>query len=120
MKKDKGGDSMDRVTERNNMAWELSRRYLATQLVVIREHQKMSQKQLAKKSGVSLKIIKNCENPKADIGELQLPVLQKIALALGVRLKVTFEGFGNLPDMVKELLVSQNLKRLSWKEEFRP
>ena len=109
---------MNQTADRNIVAWDLARRTLATQLAVIRVQRKMSRKKLAKKAGVSLKVIKRCEDPTADIGKLELPVLQQIAFALGVRLKVSFESFGTLPDALKTLLSPQALRRPSFKEEF--
>lgn len=108
---------MDQTTARDALAWDLARRILATQLAVVREQRNLSPEQLAEKAGVSLAVLQQCEDPTADIGELELPALQKIAFALGVRLKVSFESFGTLPEALKDLLNPQKLRRSSFEEE---
>jgi len=68
--------------------------YIATQLRVLREQREMSQAELADAIGTKQAGISRLENVNYDAWKTQ--TLRKLARALGVRLKITFETFGSL------------------------
>lgn len=88
--------------------------YIATQIKVLRDERKMTQAELAeaigtKQSGVSRLESVHYSNWKTD-------TLKKIARALGVRLKITFETFGTLIDE-DSTFSRETLKRPPFKED---
>jgi transcriptional regulator with XRE-family HTH domain len=69
---------------------------IATQLVVLREQRRLTQEQLAQKIGTRQAGISRIEN--VNYSAWNIRTLKKIAFALDVRLKVSFETFGSLLD----------------------
>jgi transcriptional regulator with XRE-family HTH domain len=72
--------------------------YVATQIKVIREQRVMTQAQLAATIGTTQAGISRIEN--VNYSSWSIRTLIKLARAFGVRLKVSFEPFGTLPDEV--------------------
>jgi transcriptional regulator with XRE-family HTH domain len=72
--------------------------YVATQIKVIREQRGMTQADLANKIGTTQAGISRIEN--VDYSSWSIRTLIKLARAFGVRLKVSFEQFGTLPEEV--------------------
>ena len=72
--------------------------YVATQIKVIREQRVMTQAQLADAIGTTQAGISRIEN--VNYSSWSVRTLLKLARAFGVRLKVSFEPFGTLPDEV--------------------
>ncbi len=68
----------------------------ATQIVVLREQRGLTQEQLAQKIGTHQAGISRIEN--VNYSAWNIRTLKKIAFALDVRLKVSFETFGSLLD----------------------
>lgn len=69
---------------------------IASQIYVLREEQDMTQAELATAMGTKQSGISRLENVNYSAWKIQ--TLKKIARALGVRLRVTFETFGTLLD----------------------
>jgi|SRR5579864_1116577 len=69
--------------------------YLAAQIKTLREENHMSRAELAKKAGTNKSTISRLENVGYSFWTVGM--LKRIARALGVRLKISFEGFGSLP-----------------------
>jgi transcriptional regulator with XRE-family HTH domain len=109
---------MDLIQLREESANTIRQQYFSTQLRVIRNDRKLSQEELAKKAGVPLRVIQLCEDPKGDIGELILPQLQRIAGALDIPLRVSFEPYSTLPEDVMALMRPELLNRIPGAEEF--
>lgn len=72
--------------------------YIATQIKVIREQREMTQAELGKLIGTTQAGVSRYENVNYPSWSIQS--LKKVARALRVRLKVSFETFGSLPDEV--------------------
>jgi transcriptional regulator with XRE-family HTH domain len=72
--------------------------FIATQIKVIREQRAMTQADLGEKIGTTQAGISRLEN--VDYSSWSVRTLTKIARAFSVRLKVSFEPFGTLPDEV--------------------
>lgn len=72
--------------------------FVATQIKVIREQRKMTQADLAREIGTTQTGISRIEN--VNYSSWSIRTLIKLARAFGVRLKVSFEPFGTLPDEV--------------------
>ncbi len=70
--------------------------WVATQCKVLREQRGMTQEQLAEKIGTKQAGVSRLEN--VNYSAWKTGTLRKIARALGVRLKVTFETYGTLLD----------------------
>jgi transcriptional regulator with XRE-family HTH domain len=70
--------------------------WIATQIKVIREQRKMTQAGLAAETGTTQTAISRIEN--VNYSAWNIRTLKKIAKALRVRLRVTFEAFGSLPE----------------------
>src|ERR1700753_157640 len=69
---------------------------LAAQLKVLREERDLTQEQLADKIGTKQAGISRLEN--VNYSSWKTETLRKLARALGVRLKISFEEFGTLPE----------------------
>ncbi len=67
---------------------------IATQIKVLREQQKLSQKELAEKLGTKQAGISRLES--ADYSGWSVRVLKKLAEAFDLRLRISFEEFGTL------------------------
>ncbi|MGN1188016.1 MAG: helix-turn-helix domain-containing protein [Lachnospiraceae bacterium] len=77
---------------------------IAKRMVVIRKRRKISQKELAKKSGVSLGSLKRFEQT----GEISLLSLTKISIALGLEEEME-NMFSEVPfDSIEEIINGQN------------
>jgi len=72
--------------------------YVATQIKVIREQRKMTQAELASAIGTTQAGISRIEN--VNYSSWSTRTLVKLARVFGVRLKISFEPFGTLPDEV--------------------
>lgn len=73
--------------------------YVAAQIKVLREQYPLTQGELAEKIGTSQPGVARFEN--VNYSSWKVETLRKIARALDVRLKITFEEFGTLPDEVE-------------------
>ena len=83
--------------------------YIATQLKVLREQRGWTQEKLAQESGMMQARISVLEN--VNYSSWSISTLRRLARALGVRLKVSFEQFGTLlPEL--EHLERKSLQRL--------
>lgn len=72
--------------------------YIATQIKVIREQRNMKQADLAREVGTTQTAISRIEN--VNYSSWNVNTLKKLARAFGVRLRVSFETYGTLPDEV--------------------
>jgi transcriptional regulator with XRE-family HTH domain len=72
--------------------------YIATQIKVIREQRKMKQADLAREIGTTQTAISRIEN--VNYSSWNIRTLKKLARAFKVRLMVSFETYGTLPDEV--------------------
>jgi transcriptional regulator with XRE-family HTH domain len=73
--------------------------YVATQIKVIREQRGMKQADLAHEMGTTQTAISRIEN--VNYSSWNIRTLKKLARAFGVRLKVSFETYGTLPEEVE-------------------
>jgi transcriptional regulator with XRE-family HTH domain len=72
--------------------------YIATQIKVIREQRQMKQSDLAREVGTTQTAISRIEN--VNYSSWNINTLKKLARAFRVRLMVSFETYGTLPDEV--------------------
>lgn len=72
--------------------------YIATQTKVIREQRQLTQAELATLMGTTQTAISRIEN--VNYSAWNIKTLKKLAKALHVRLRVSFETYGSLPDEV--------------------
>lgn len=72
--------------------------YIATQIKVIREQRGLKQGELGKKIGTTQTAISRIEN--VNYSGWNTKTLKKLARAFGVRLRISFETYGTLPDEV--------------------
>jgi transcriptional regulator with XRE-family HTH domain len=84
---------------RNSYSESFMNSYVAAQIKVLREEYPLTQEQLAAKSGTKQSGVARLEN--VNYFSWKVETLRKIARALNVRLKITFEEFGTLPDEVE-------------------
>jgi transcriptional regulator with XRE-family HTH domain len=84
--------------------------YIATQTKVIREQRELTQAGLALRMGTTQTAISRIEN--VNYSAWNIKTLKKLARALNVRLKVSFETYGTLPDEVLSF-GRENLERAS-------
>ncbi len=105
-------------------AEELLNARIATQIKVLREQQKMKQAELAAAMGTTQTAISRIEN--VNYSSWSIKTLKKIARALKLRLNVSFESFGTLPDDV-EGFTRERMERPAhdkdpriWPERFQP
>ena len=82
--------------------------HIATQLKVLRQQRGLKQNELAELVGTKQTAISRIEN--VNYSKWNIATLKKVARALEVRLKITFEEFGTLPDEV-ESFNAQSLLR---------
>ena len=82
-------------------AEELLNARIATQIKVLREQQEITQEKLAPLMGTTQTAVSRIEN--VNYSSWSIKTLKKIARALRVRLHVSFESFGTLPDEVGQL-----------------
>jgi transcriptional regulator with XRE-family HTH domain len=73
--------------------------YIATQIKVIREQRKMKQADLAKEMRTTQTAVSRIEN--VNYSAWNIRTLKKLARAFRVRLRVSFETYGTLPDEVE-------------------
>jgi transcriptional regulator with XRE-family HTH domain len=73
--------------------------YIATQIKVIREQRKWKQSDLAREVGTTQTAISRIEN--VNYSSWNIRTLKKLARAFHLRLKVSFETYGTLPDEVE-------------------
>ncbi|HZZ17419.1 MAG TPA: helix-turn-helix transcriptional regulator [Candidatus Sulfotelmatobacter sp.] len=88
--------------------------YVATQLKVIREQRQMKQSDLAKEMGTTQTAISRIEN--VNYTAWNIKTLKKAARALRVRLRVSFETYGSLPEEV-ETFGRETLQRAAREED---
>jgi len=81
---------------------------IATQIKVLREQQEMKQTELASLMGTTQTVISRIEN--VNYSSWSIKTLKKIARAFKLRLKVSFESFGTLPDEL-EGFTKESLER---------
>jgi transcriptional regulator with XRE-family HTH domain len=72
--------------------------YVATQIKVIREQRQMKQSDLAREVGTTQTAISRIEN--VNYSSWNINTLKKLARAFHLRLMVSFETYGTLPDEV--------------------
>jgi transcriptional regulator with XRE-family HTH domain len=84
---------------RNSYAESFMNSFVAAQIKVLREAFPMTQGELAEKIGTQQLGIARVEN--VNYSAWKVETLRKIARALGVRLKITFEEFGTLPEEIE-------------------
>jgi|SRR5579872_1405440 len=73
--------------------------YIATQIKVIREQRGMKQVDLAREMGTTQTAVSRIEN--VNYSAWNIRTLKKLARAFRVRLRVSFETYGTLPDEVE-------------------
>lgn len=88
--------------------------YIATQIKVLREQRNMTQADLAREIGTTQAGVSRMEN--VDYSSWSKRTLTKLSRAFGVRLKVSFEPYGTLPNEVVEFSRS-NLERVAIEED---
>lgn len=89
---------------------------IATQLKVLREQRQLTQKKLADVAGMKQERISVLEN--INYSSWSINTLRKLAAALDVRLRVSFETFGScLAEM--ENFTRESLERMSREEELK-
>ena len=84
---------------RNAYAESFQNSYVAAQIKVLREDFPLTQGELATKIGTKQPGIARLEN--VNYSSWKVETLRKIARALQVRLRITFEEFGTLPDDIE-------------------
>ncbi|MGH9357859.1 MAG: helix-turn-helix domain-containing protein [Terriglobia bacterium] len=88
--------------------------YVATQIRVLREQRGLKQEELAKLIGTKQSGVSRLEN--VNYSAWKTDTLRKVARALGVRLRISFETFGSLlGDSAK--FSPQNLQRPRFEED---
>ena len=87
---------------------------VAAQIKALREQRRMSQADVAKEIGTKQPGIARLEN--VNYSAWKTETLRRLARAFGVRLKITFEEFGGLPDEV-EGFKRGSLERRSFEED---
>jgi transcriptional regulator with XRE-family HTH domain len=75
--------------------------HIAIQIKGVRKFRQLSQEQLAKRFGTQQSGISRLENVNYSSWEVE--TLRKVARALGVRLRISFEEFGTLIDEIDDL-----------------
>lgn len=88
--------------------------YVATQIKVIREQRKMRQEDLAREIGTKQTAVSRLEN--VNYSSWNINTLKKLARAFRVRLMVSFEAYGTLPDDV-EHFSRESLQRVAREED---
>lgn len=73
--------------------------YVAAQIKTLREENELTQEQLAEKIGTKQAGISRLEN--VNYSSWKVETLRKLARAFKVRLKITFEEFGTLPEEIE-------------------
>lgn len=84
---------------RNSYAESFMNSYVAAQIKVLREEYPLTQDELADKIGTQQSGVARFEN--VNYSSWKVETLRKIARALRVRLKITFEEFGTLSDDIE-------------------
>jgi len=84
---------------RNSYAESLMNSYVAAQIKTLREESDLTQEGLAKKIGTKQAGISRLEN--VNYSTWKVETLRKLARAFKVRLKITFEEFGTLPEEIE-------------------
>ncbi len=92
-------DLRDDEEFRNAYAESFMNTAVAAQIKTLREQRGMTQEQLADAIGTKQAGVSRFEN--VNYSSWKTDTLRKLARALGVRLKISFEDFGSLPDEVE-------------------
>lgn len=87
---------------------------IAMQIKVLREQRELTQQQLADLIGTKQAGVSRLEN--VNYSSWKTETLRKLARALGVRLKITFEPFGTLIDESQNFS-KENLQRPTFEED---
>jgi len=88
--------------------------YIAMQIKVLREQRGLTQAELADLIGTKQAGISRLEN--VNYSSWKTETLRKLAKALGVRLKVTFEQFGSLLDESRDFS-RESLQRVAFEDD---
>jgi transcriptional regulator with XRE-family HTH domain len=88
--------------------------YIAAQIKIIREQQEMTQAQLAEKIGTKQAGISRLEN--VNYRAWRVETLTRLARAFRLRLRISFEEFGTLPDEVDNF-GKESLERAPFDED---
>lgn len=88
--------------------------FVASQLKVLREQREMSQGQLAETAGTRQSGISRLEN--VNYSSWKVETLRRLARALGVRLKISFEEFGTLIPEIQNFQ-KENLRRARFADD---
>lgn len=99
---------------RNAYAESFLNSYVAAQIKVLREDYPMTQGELAEKIGTQQPGIARLEN--VNYSAWKVETLRKLARALNVRLKITFEEWGTLPGEI-EGFQKENLTRAPFQKD---
>jgi transcriptional regulator with XRE-family HTH domain len=84
---------------RNSYAESFMNSYVAAQIKVLREAYPLTQEELSKRIGTKQPGVARLEN--VNYSSWKVETLRKLARAFNVRLKITFEEFGSLPDDIE-------------------
>jgi transcriptional regulator with XRE-family HTH domain len=99
---------------RNAYAESFSNSYVAGQIKVLREEYPMTQEELAKKIGTQQSGVARLEN--VNYSAWKVETLRRLARAFNVRLKITFEEWGTLPNEI-EHFTKEGLMRLPFTKD---
>ena len=99
---------------RNAYADSFQNSYVAAQIKVLREEYPMTQEELAEEIGSQQPGVARLEN--VNYSSWKVGTLRKIARALKVRLKITFEEWGTLPEDI-EHFNRESLKRRPFEKD---
>ncbi len=84
---------------RNSYAESFMNSYVAAQIKTLREENDLTQEELAEKIGTKQAGVSRLEN--VNYSAWKVETLRRLARAFKVRLKVTFEEFGTLPEEIE-------------------
>jgi transcriptional regulator with XRE-family HTH domain len=94
---------------RNSYAESFMNSHVAAQIKVLRESQEMTQEELAERIGTKQTGVSRLEN--VNYSAWKVETLRKLARAFHVRLKITFEEFGTLPNEMNKFSRAMLMRR---------